>query len=157
MKKTTLLLMMLLALPMGLMASTRTTNQQEQDAPFAETNIVEHPTKKQLTGVWQACVPGQDGSTRAIPVFKILSSDGSFMNLLPQNVKSLRFTFGTTGTWKVKGGCLVETVNKNCDNPFAGKSNPMSLTLSNGGKHMHIVWTAPGSNNQIHEYYTKVE
>lgn len=123
---------------------------------LSETNIVEHPTREQLVGVWQACTSDGKGGRKYGITFKILSSDGKFQNMGLTNVTG-KFGYAGTGTWKLEDGCLVETVDVGSGNIFEGKSNAMELTLSDGGNLMHIIWVHSVSGARVDEYFEKVE
>lgn len=150
MKKAAIIIMALLALSLGMKAKSHMENPHTP-----ETDVTETPTKKKLTGIWQMCRPNQEGKMEFLPQFKILCADGTFQNMLLVS-RNFRFGMGATGKWKVKGNKLIEIIDSDSGNDFAGKTNAMPLTLSAHGNVMHIVWTRPATGEPVGEYYMRV-
>lgn len=150
MKKAAIIIMALLALSLGMKAKSHMENPQTP-----ETDVTETPTKKKLTGIWQMCRPNQEGKMEFLPQFKILCADGTFQNMLLVS-RNFRFGMGATGKWKVKDNKLIETIDSDSGNDFAGKTNAMPLTLNAHGNVMHIVWTRPATGEPVGEYYMRV-
>ena len=150
MKKATIIIMAILALSLGLEVQAIAKTPQS-----SETDVVEVPTKKKLTGIWQMCRPNQAGKMELLPPFKILCADGTFQNRLLVS-RNFRFGMGATGKWKVKDNKLIEIIDSDSGNDFAGKTNAMPLTLSAHGNVMHIVWTRPATGEPVGEYYMRV-
>ena len=63
---------------------------------------------------------------------------------------------GLNGKWKVKDNKLIEIIDSDSGNDFAGKTNAMPLTLSAHGNVIHIVWTRPATGEPVGEYYMRV-
>ena len=51
---------------------------------------------------------------------------------------------------------IIEIIDSDSGNDFAGKTNAMPLTLSAHGNVMHIVWTRPATGEPVGEYYMRV-
>ena len=56
----------------------------------------------------------------------------------------------------MKDNKLIEIIDSDSGNDFAGKTNAMPLTLSAHGNVMHIVWTRPATGEPVGEYYMRV-
>lgn len=62
MKKAAIIIMALLALSLGMKAKPHMENPQT-----SEMDVMETPTKKKLTGIWQMCRPNQEGKMEFLP------------------------------------------------------------------------------------------
>lgn len=155
-KRMTTLAFVAMAMAVGLHAQNAAQTGTKAPATVSEeTDVIANPTKKQLVGIWQVFKDKSDGRMYG-PLFKILDADGKFKNLALHNKQNFNFKISTTGSWELKDGALVETIDADCDNVFAGKTNAMEMTLSEGGKMMHIIWMNVTSGVRVDEYWEKV-
>ncbi len=155
-KRMTTLAFVAMAMAVGLHAQNA-AQAGTHVVDFEETDIIANPTKKQLVGIWQILFRlGSEGRKYA-SYFKIMDADGHFRNLSIINARTYKHDISVQGTWKVKDGALIETISPGIDNPLAGKTNAMEMTLSEGGKLMHIIWMNATTGVRVDEYWEKIQ
>ena len=111
-----------------------------------EKDVVENPTVEQLAGLWQAFQPGYNGRREYGMFLKALNADASFQNIMGRG----RFRIERKGTWTLENGCLVEKLGPK------HKGDAMKVTLSDGGRLMHLSYSSFYDGTPVDEYFERV-
>lgn len=157
MKKMITWAIITMAMVQGIHAQTaNTVENKSQTKAVEEKDIVANPTEEQLVGIWQ--ILDHNAEERKYgPYFKILDANGRFRSVSLINRQTFRCGVVTRGIWTVEDGALIETIDSDCKNIFAGKKNAMEMTLSDGGNTMHIIWVNIKTGIRTDEYWEKVQ